>query len=69
MSGFKCAGGCNRIVLDRLLHRPVVFNIDCDSYRMRAHRARSEGIGEGVKPTAANWFHRRPTPAINWELQ
>ena len=26
-------------MLDRLLHRSVVFNIDGDSYRMRAHRA------------------------------
>jgi DNA replication protein DnaC len=31
-------------MLDRLLHRSVVFNIDGDSYRMRAHRARSERL-------------------------
>jgi DNA replication protein DnaC len=31
-------------MLDRLLHRSVVFNIDGDSYRMRAHRARSEAL-------------------------
>jgi IstB-like ATP binding protein len=35
-------------MLDRLLHRSVVFNIDGDSYRMRTHRARSEGIRKGV---------------------
>jgi len=29
-------------MLDRLLHRSVVFNIDGESYRMRSHRARSE---------------------------
>jgi len=37
-------------MLDRLLHRSVVFNIDGDSYRMRTHRARSEGIRKGVTP-------------------
>jgi len=37
-------------MLDRLLHRSVVFNIDGDSYRMRTHRARSEGIRKGVGP-------------------
>ena len=31
-------------MLDRLLHRSVVFNIDGDSYRMRSHRARSERL-------------------------
>jgi len=31
-------------MLDRLLHRSVVFNIDGDSYRMREHRARSERL-------------------------
>ena len=41
-------------MLDRLLHRSVVFNIDGDSYRMRAHRARSENLRKGVKPTADN---------------
>jgi DNA replication protein DnaC len=39
-------------MLDRLLHRSVVFNIDGDSYRMRAHRARSENIRKGVRPKA-----------------
>ena len=29
-------------MLDRLLHRSVVFNIDGQSYRMRAHRARAQ---------------------------
>ena len=31
-------------MLDRLLHRSVVLNIDGDSYRMREHRARSERL-------------------------
>jgi hypothetical protein len=31
-------------MLDRLLHRSVVFNINGDSYRMRAHRARTERL-------------------------
>lgn len=38
-------------MLDRLLHRSVVFNIDGDSYRMRAHRARADQLRKGVKPT------------------
>jgi DNA replication protein DnaC len=38
-------------MLDRLLHRSVVFNIDGDSYRMRAHRARAENLRKAVKPT------------------
>jgi DNA replication protein DnaC len=37
-------------MLDRLLHRSVVFNIDGESYRMRAHRARSENLRKGVRP-------------------
>lgn len=39
-------------MLDRLLHRSVVFNIDGDSYRMRAHRARSERLRPRPKPGA-----------------
>lgn len=35
-------------MLDRLLHRSVVFNIDGESYRMRAHRARAETLRKGV---------------------
>ena len=31
-------------MLDRLLHRSVVMNIDGDSYRMRSHRARAEAL-------------------------
>ena len=34
-------------MLDRLLHRSVVFNIDGESYRMRTHRARAEKLTEG----------------------
>lgn len=35
-------------MLDRLLHRSVVFAIDGDSYRMRAHQARAEHLRKGV---------------------
>jgi DNA replication protein DnaC len=35
-------------MLDRLLHRSVVLNIDGDSYRMRSHRARAESLRRGV---------------------
>ena len=38
-------------MLDRLLHRSVVFNIDGDSYRMRAHRARAEATRRAVNAT------------------
>ena len=38
-------------MLDRLLHRSVVFNIDGDSYRMRAHRARSQNLRKAVAAT------------------
>ena len=31
-------------MLDRLLHRSVVFNIEGESYRMRAHRARADRL-------------------------
>ena len=34
-------------MLDRLLHRSVVLNIDGDSYRMRAHRARADKLRRG----------------------
>ncbi len=37
-------------MLDRLLHRSVVFNIDGDSYRMREHRARSERLRSRRNP-------------------
>jgi hypothetical protein len=35
-------------MLDLLLHRLVVFNIDGDSHRMRAHQARAEHHRKGV---------------------
>ena len=31
-------------MLDRLLHRSVVFNNDGDSYRLRAHQARNQHL-------------------------
>ena len=38
-------------MLDRLLHRSVVFNITGDSYRMRAHQARARKLTEGGPTT------------------
>jgi DNA replication protein DnaC len=38
-------------MLDRLLHRSVVFNIDGESYRMRTHRAHADKLRKGVRPT------------------
>jgi len=35
-------------MLDRLLHRSVVLNIDGDSYRMRSHRARAEATRRAI---------------------
>ena len=35
-------------MLDRLLHRSVVLNIDGDSYRMRTHRARAEATRRAI---------------------
>ena len=35
-------------MLDRLLHRSVVLNIDGPSYRMRVHRARAEATRKAV---------------------
>jgi len=37
-------------ILDRLLHRSVVLNIDGNSYRMRSHRARAEATRRGQSP-------------------
>lgn len=37
-------------MLDRLLHRSVVLNIDGPSYRMRAHRARAAAARKAVEP-------------------
>ena len=37
-------------MLDRLLHRSVVVQIDGDSYRMRAHHARSENLRRALNP-------------------
>ena len=34
-------------MLDRLLHRFVVFNITGDSYRLRQHQARNRGLSKG----------------------
>jgi DNA replication protein DnaC len=37
-------------MLDRLLHRSVVLQIEGESYRMRAHRARAERLRAAAKP-------------------
>lgn len=41
-------------MLDRLLHRSVVFDIDGDSYRMRTHQARVEKLRKGVMSGTAS---------------
>jgi DNA replication protein DnaC len=38
-------------MLDRLLHRSVVFNITGDSYRLREHQARNRRLSRGDNPT------------------
>ena len=35
-------------MLDRLLHRSAVLQMEGESYRMRAHRARVENLRKGV---------------------
>jgi len=37
-------------MLDRLLHRSVVFNITGDSYRLRAHQARNKQLTKQANP-------------------
>jgi hypothetical protein len=34
-------------MLDRLLHRSVVLNLDGDSYRLREHHARNQALRAG----------------------
>jgi len=38
-------------MLDRLLHRSVVLNLDGDSYRLRSHHARGEALRQIVTGT------------------
>ncbi len=38
-------------MLDRLLHRSVVFNIAGDSYRLREHQARNRRLTKGDNQT------------------
>ena len=38
-------------MLDRLLHRSVVFNINGESYRMRTHRAHTENLRRASQPS------------------
>jgi hypothetical protein len=51
---------------ERLLHHSVVFNIDCGSYRIRTHRARSEQLHEGV--VTSQRAEQQPAPALSWGL-
>ena len=68
-------------MLDRLLHRSVVLNINGDSYRMRSHRARAEATRRGrhrlmtpIPATPRPWHTHRlnpspPTsPGTNWGI-
>jgi len=51
-------------MLDRLLHRSVVFNITGDSYRMRADQARARQLTQGVtlqsNPARVRSFDEQP---------
>jgi DNA replication protein DnaC len=38
-------------MLDRLLHRSVVLNLDGDSYRLRAHQARNDTLRRATTGT------------------
>ena len=38
-------------MLDRLLHRSVVLNLDGDSYRLRAHHAANDTLRHRKMPT------------------
>ena len=38
-------------MLDRLLHRSVVLNLDGDSYRLRDHHARADTLRQATTPT------------------
>ena len=49
-------------MLDRLLHRSVVFNIDGESYRMRSHRARTEGAPKGGAPRSRSNLDSNNSP-------
>jgi hypothetical protein len=53
-------------MLDRLLHRSVVFNIDGDSYRMRAHQARAEHLRKGVMAPSSRQADVRPARVLTW---
>ena len=47
-------------MLDRLLHRSTVLQIEGESYRMRAHRARAEKLRRGVRGWRLNSSAREP---------
>ena len=55
-------------MLDRLLHRSVVFNIDGDSYRMRAHRARAERVRKGWSSAQEDELARPVRGSSAWGL-
>ena len=48
-------------MLDRLLHRSVVFNITGDSYRLRAHQARNKQLTKGANALSS-------TPHPGWGI-
>jgi hypothetical protein len=55
-------------MLDRLLHKSVVLQIDGESYRMREHRARAEALRKGVMHTATTAYHVCPTGLLTWGI-
>jgi hypothetical protein len=56
-------------VLDHLLHRSVVFNIEGESYPKRSHCARTEDPNRGRSPgVKRRTFTGRSTGGYRWSL-
>ncbi len=53
-------------MLDRLLHRSVVFAINGDSYRMRVHQARAEHLRKAVMVPSNRSADVCPTRVLTW---
>ena len=44
-------GTSNPYMVDRLLHRSVVLNLDGDSYRLREHHAKNQALRHAATGT------------------
>jgi hypothetical protein len=62
-------------MLDRLLHRSVVFNMDGESYQMRSNRARTERLRRGCQRTRSKMNEHPPVGQLGnfvdrlWEVR